>query len=608
MTDGELLQDYVRSSSQTAFAELVRRHTDWVYCAALRLVRDASLAEDVVQAVFIVLARKASVLPPSRSLNQWLFQVTRYSAIHAPRDEARRKGRERRAAEWAASGQSQDTESAEDWNRLVGRLDGATARLPRSDRQVVLLRFYERKSMAEVGLAMGVSEDAAKKRVARAIERLRGLMSAKGAAVPAATLGAMLLAHTTSAAPPALAESVAAAAINDVRTAAGGGQAASIAKAAIQRIIVAQIRRVAAIALVAMVPMGMVGVIVAIAVSQSAPVPSAAQPATLSSAAVVAVDAQTGEAPYVQAIRLVKELEPGRDARRIDPSALLDAGTAAFLDREADIFDLIHAGAAAHSTEWGIGSGISVNSQQVLNQLSGVCSLAILDVLRARQRWSNHDSLHGQEDLLDAMALGRNVAHVHPILVVVLIQVSIEQMVLTRWAQLLPTTPAEQLAALPDRLKQLPDPPRMADMIRAEQRYAVESSNVPVAITAGMAPFYDFVAASLDQNPMPTREAFQKTLDDGIAKMGVSSPSSRQMAQILVPSFVRAYEMFSVVRTTREMFRTGIAVAHDGEGAVGRSVDPFGHGPFEYARTSRGFELRSKLQRDGKPVILDFGM
>jgi hypothetical protein len=353
-------------------------------------------------------------------------------------------------------------------------------------------------------------------------------------------------------------------------------------------------------ALMAIVPVGMVGAIAAVAVSQST--------LASSTAAVVAADAQAGEAPFVQAIRLVKELRRGPDARRIDASAPLNADTAAFLDRNAAIFDLVHVGAAAHSTDWGVGSGITVNMQQALDQLSGVRSLASLDVLRARQRWSIQDSLHGQEDMLDALTLGRNVTHDHPILVVILVQVGIEQMVLTHWAQLLPTTPAEQLAALPDQLKQLPDSPSMADMIRAEQRYAVNSSNVPAGVAAGMAPFYDSVAASLDQNPTPTPDAFQKTLDDGIAKIGSSSPTSRQMAQILLPSLARVYNTISAVRATREMFRTGIAVVHDGEGAVVRSVDPFGQGPFEYAHIAQGFELRSKLQWNGNAVKLDFGM
>ncbi|MGD0771148.1 MAG: hypothetical protein ABSB42_23425 [Tepidisphaeraceae bacterium] len=361
-------------------------------------------------------------------------------------------------------------------------------------------------------------------------------------------------------------------------------------------IIITQIRRVAAIALAA------------IAVWKFCPAQSAAQPVTPSPPVAVAADARTGEGPYVQAIGLVKELGRGPDARLIDAKAPLNADTAAFLERNAAIFDLVHAGTLAHSTDWGVGSGDSVNMQQAMNQLGPVRSLASLDVLRARQRWSVQDSLHGQEDLLDALTLGRNVAHDHPILVVNLVQVGIEAMVLTHWAQLLPTMPAEQLAALPDRLKQLPDSPSMADMIRAEHLYAVNSSNTPAEAVAGMAPFYDSVAASLDQNPTPTPEAFQKMLDDGIAKIDPSSAISRQMAQILAPSLARAYNSISAARAAGEMFKTGIAVVHDGEGAVGRSVDPFGQGPFEYAHTSQGFELRSKLQRNGKPVKLDFGM
>jgi RNA polymerase sigma factor (sigma-70 family) len=605
MTDNELLQDYVRTGSQSAFAELVRRHTDWIYCAAVRQVHEPSLAEDVVQAVFIVLAEKAKNMSPSIALNQWLFQVTRYSSIHALRDEARRRQRERLAVDLSASTRSQSPESADDWNQIVDRLDAATARLPKADQRAVLLRFYERKSMAEVGLALGVSEDAAKKRVAKAIGRLRGFLSAgsDNSALPAADLGTMLLAHTTNPAPVALTKSLADAAATNAFVHGTSGPAVTIASGAIHMMFTTNVVRVAGIAMVAVVPVGLIGMIVAVGLSQTAPATSSAQIA----AATTTPSTTPGEAPYVQAIRLVKKLTRGSDAGRIDANAPLDASTGAFLDRNTAIFDLVHAGAIAHSTDWGVGTGDAVDVQHAIDQLKGERPLASLKIMRARQRWSTQDFSGGQQDLMDALALDRNVSHDHQILVVTLVQVSIEQMVLTQWAKLLPATPAQELANLPDQINRLADPPSMAAMIRAEHTYSIHQAGVPAGVADSMTSFYDTIAASLDQNPTPTQEAFQKMLDDGIAKTG--SPQIRQlMAQNIVPSLARAYGTVCAGRATRELFMTGIAVVRDGESAVSHSVDPFGNGPFEYVRTPRGFQLRSKLTRDGKQITLDFGM
>jgi RNA polymerase sigma factor (sigma-70 family) len=205
-TDLHLVEQFSRGASDQAFAELVSRHADWIYSAARRMVRDPDLAEDVTQAVFIVLSQKStSLLHEKMSVSGWLFKVTRYSAANAMRARARREYHERQAAtmnsESSARGSSGDDPL---WSKLEMSLDELVERLRPAERDAVLLRFYQRKSMAEVGFALGVSEDAAKKRVARAVERLREMLSAKGVAVPAgAALVALLIANTTSHAAPA---------------------------------------------------------------------------------------------------------------------------------------------------------------------------------------------------------------------------------------------------------------------------------------------------------------------------------------------------------------------------------------------------------------------
>jgi RNA polymerase sigma factor (sigma-70 family) len=217
-TDRQLIREYVESGSQSAFSELAARHADWIYCAAQRQVRDPGVAEDVAQAVFIVLARKAHTLRENSALNAWLFRATRYAAGHALRAEARRKRHERTAASMKTEICS-DTDSI--WRQVEPGLDQLVARLREEDRAALLLRFYQQKSMADVGAALNVSEHTAKKRVARAVERLRASLRGTGITLSAADLATALFADTTHPAPPALLASCGAAA-------SGPGSAAAI--------------------------------------------------------------------------------------------------------------------------------------------------------------------------------------------------------------------------------------------------------------------------------------------------------------------------------------------------------------------------------------------
>jgi RNA polymerase sigma factor (sigma-70 family) len=194
--DVQLLRQYAQEASQEAFSELVRRHYPWVRAAAARQVRSAAMADDVAQAVFIVLARKAPSLVKTSSLTAWLFQVTRYAASNAIRSERRRQLHERKAAEMqTATLQDQSPQ----WEQLSGDLDELVAKLRPHDRQALLLRFYQQMSFPQMGSALGISEDAARKRVEHAVERLRALYERRRIAVPATVLGAALFAHAAGA-------------------------------------------------------------------------------------------------------------------------------------------------------------------------------------------------------------------------------------------------------------------------------------------------------------------------------------------------------------------------------------------------------------------------
>ena len=199
----QLLSEYAASGSHEAFARLVERRIDLVYSAALRQVRgDVHLAEDVTQAVFILLARKAQQVAASRTpVSAWLLTATHWVALDAMRKLARRRKHEGKAA--AMSQESGETEeSTQDvWAAMAPQIDAALARLPAVDRAAIVLRYVEDKSLRQVAAEMGVSEAAAKQRVFRAVEKLRKAVGARGAS--AGAIGAAIAAHAVGVTAPA---------------------------------------------------------------------------------------------------------------------------------------------------------------------------------------------------------------------------------------------------------------------------------------------------------------------------------------------------------------------------------------------------------------------
>ena len=212
LEDSELIRRYAADRTEAAFAELVRRHLTPVYAFALRRVGgDAHLAKDVTQIVFTTLARKAASLTDRRTLGGWLCRATHFAARDMVRAEWRRRAREQEA-------QIMDDNSAGhvttvDWEKLQPVLAETLAELNEEDRDAVWLRFFEGRSFAEVGARLRLTENAARMRVERALDKLHGLLARRGVTSTAAALGIALSGQATVAAPVGLAASVTSAAL-----------------------------------------------------------------------------------------------------------------------------------------------------------------------------------------------------------------------------------------------------------------------------------------------------------------------------------------------------------------------------------------------------------
>lgn len=195
--DHQWLRDFAERSDEQCFARLVERHTPMVHAAALRQVRNHALAREVSQAVFLILARKAASLGRTTSLPGWLIRTTHYVARNALRAEARRLRRESESQsmtpEPSSKGSSGEPEAR--WESLAGDLDAGLNSLRQPDRDALVLRFFRNKSLREIGSELGLGEDAARKRIARALERLRAWLEKRDLHITTSSLALMMSTH-----------------------------------------------------------------------------------------------------------------------------------------------------------------------------------------------------------------------------------------------------------------------------------------------------------------------------------------------------------------------------------------------------------------------------
>ena len=224
-----LAHEYAARQSGQAFETLVSRHIGLVHSAALRQVRDPHLAEEITQTVFIILARKAGGLNSKTILPGWLYRTTRFTASAALKIQRRREHRELEAHRQAMM---QEPQTDQAWEQLAPLLDEAMAQLRDQDRDALVLRYFQNRSLRDVGAALGVDEYAAQKRVGRALEKLRAIFVERGAVSTSSIIASALSANSIQAAPATLAKSVTAMAI--AKGAAASGSTLTLIKGALK--------------------------------------------------------------------------------------------------------------------------------------------------------------------------------------------------------------------------------------------------------------------------------------------------------------------------------------------------------------------------------------
>jgi RNA polymerase sigma factor (sigma-70 family) len=227
--DMDLMREYADRDSEPAFAELVRRYINLVYSVALRYAGNSHDAQDVTQAVFIILAQKAARLRHRPTLTGWLYETTRFTAMRFLRTKTRRQFREQEAYMQSTLNES-DTDGA--WKQLAPLLEEAMTRLNEKERALLALRFFENKSGAETAALLGIEEWAGRKRVERAVEKLRTFFAWRGIRVSAGVLTGAISAHSVQAAPVALAKTVTALAV--AKGAAASGSTLTLIKGALK--------------------------------------------------------------------------------------------------------------------------------------------------------------------------------------------------------------------------------------------------------------------------------------------------------------------------------------------------------------------------------------
>jgi RNA polymerase sigma factor (sigma-70 family) len=264
--DLTLLRDYSRNHSEAAFAALVERHVNLVHSVAVRQVNDPHLAEEITQAVFIILARKAGSLGDHTILSGWLCRTARFVSLRALRGEWRRQQREHEAH---MQNLLIEPES-ETWTHIAPLLDSALETLGRKDHDALVLRFFEGKNFAEVGAVLGTGEDTARMRVNRAVEKLRKIFTKRGIISTTSILAGAISANSVQAAPSGLAKTISVVAM--AKGAAAGTSTLTLIKGALKIMAWAKMKTAAVAAVAIILATGTTTVVIKTAAASRAKV------------------------------------------------------------------------------------------------------------------------------------------------------------------------------------------------------------------------------------------------------------------------------------------------------------------------------------------------
>lgn len=259
----QLLAEFAQYESECAFASIVAEHVNLVYSTALRFTGNPHHAEEITQAVFIILARKAGSFSSRTILSGWLYQTTRLTAANFVRGEARRQKREQEAYMQSTLNEAEDAA----WIQIAPLLDEAMGDLGETDRAAVVLRFFENKTAAEVATALRTTEAAAHKRINRALEKLRKLFSKRGVTMTTLIIGGAVAANSVQAAPAGLVQTISAVAL--AKGAAAGGSTLTLVKGMLKIMVWTKAKTVIAVAAGVLLATGTTTVVIEKAVESS---------------------------------------------------------------------------------------------------------------------------------------------------------------------------------------------------------------------------------------------------------------------------------------------------------------------------------------------------
>jgi RNA polymerase sigma factor (sigma-70 family) len=329
MDDLTLLREYAANNSEPAFEVLVSRYVHLVHSAAMPQVRDPHLADEVTQAVFIILARKAGRLGSRTILAGCLFKTTRFVALAQIRGAARRRQHDREAT---MQSEHQLSTTDEPWEELSPMLDEALMKLGEKDRQAVILRYFEERNLAEVGRALGAGEDAARMRINRALEKLRKVLTKRGMKLTTTAIAGAVSANSIQAAPMELASSVTTVAI------AGGSNATTstltLVKGTLKMMTWIKVRTAMGLAASVLLAAGISTVTVS-TVLRAQETQAVQQQATPNADSLVGIGAMLrADGTYPRIVQIVKGGPADRDGRlkANDHIAAVAQGDAAFVD------------------------------------------------------------------------------------------------------------------------------------------------------------------------------------------------------------------------------------------------------------------------------------